>query len=184
LLSPLLLAVSAAIKVDSDGPVFFRQERVGRGFRRFRIFKFRTMVANRPDPGLPLTVGHDSRVTRVGRFLRHSKLDELPQLINVLKGEMSLVGPRPEVPRYVEHFRDDYVEILRFRPGITDPAALTFIDETALLGRSPDPELLYRSYILPEKLKIGKAYAREASLATDLAVILRTLARLARSRPS
>jgi lipopolysaccharide/colanic/teichoic acid biosynthesis glycosyltransferase len=178
LLLPAFLVSAVLIKLDSEGPVFFRQERVGRGFRRFRIYKLRTMAVGAPNAGPLITVGHDPRITRVGRFLRHSKLDELPQLLNVLAGEMSIVGPRPEVPRYVEYFREDYAEVLRVRPGITDPASVRFRDEAALLGASPDPELLYRSHVLPEKLRIGKTYVREASLRTDLLVVFRTLAAL------
>jgi len=178
MLSPVFLVTAALIKLDSNGPVFFRQERVGRGFRRFRIYKFRTMAVGAPGAGPAITIGNDPRITRIGRLLRHRKVDELPQLLNVLAGEMSVVGPRPEVPRYVEYFLEDYREILRVRPGITDPASVKFRDEAALLGASPDPELLYRSYILPEKIKIGKAYVRHASLRMDLMVVLQTLAAL------
>jgi len=117
LLSPVLIVAALLIKLDSRGPVFFRQERIGRGFRPFLIYKFRTMVQDAPRKGGPITFGEDSRITRVGRFLRKTKIDEIPQLINVLKGEMSFVGPRPEVRKYVELFRRDYEEILKIRPG-------------------------------------------------------------------
>jgi lipopolysaccharide/colanic/teichoic acid biosynthesis glycosyltransferase len=128
LLSPVMLLTALLIKLDSRGPVFFKQQRVGKGFRPFLIYKFRTMVEDAPQRGSSITVGADPRITRIGRFLRKTKFDELPQLINVLKGDMSLVGPRPEVPRYVEMFRDDYEEILRVRPGITDTASLKYED--------------------------------------------------------
>ena len=131
---PLLVIISVLIKLDSRGPVIFSQVRVGKGFCPFRIYKFRTMVEEAPGQGLPLTVGQDVRVTRVGRILRKFKLDELPQLVNVLVGDMSLVGPRPEVPRYVEPLRSEFSEILVVRPGITDLASLKYIDEASLLA--------------------------------------------------
>jgi lipopolysaccharide/colanic/teichoic acid biosynthesis glycosyltransferase len=181
LAAPLMLLAAAAIRIDSPGPVFFRQQRVGQGGRLFRIHKFRTMVADAPERGPALTVGDDARITRVGRFLRRSKLDELPQLIDVLRGDMSLVGPRPEVPRYVAHYppalRD---KVLALRPGITDPVSLAFADESALLARAADPEREYVDVILPRKLDAAAAYAARATLATDLGVILRTLGLLAR----
>jgi lipopolysaccharide/colanic/teichoic acid biosynthesis glycosyltransferase len=126
ILSPLLLMAAVLVKLSSPGPVFFQQERIGKGFRPFLIYKFRTMRPDAPATGMLITVGNDPRVTRIGRLLRKTKIDELPQLINVLKGDMSLVGPRPEVPKYVELFRADYDEILRVRPGITDLASLKY----------------------------------------------------------
>lgn len=183
-LSPLFLLVALAIKLDSDGPVFFSQERVGRRFRLFCIYKFRTMVKDAPRLGGPITCGADPRVTRVGRVLRKMKLDELPQLINVLKGDMSLVGPRPEVRKYVESFRKDYEQILKVRPGITDLASLKFRDEAALLGGVPNPEEVYLHYILPEKLILGKEYVRRRSILFDLALIAKTLAALSGVRVS
>jgi lipopolysaccharide/colanic/teichoic acid biosynthesis glycosyltransferase len=135
LLSPLLLLVSLVIKLDSPGPVFFRQERIGRWFRPFLIYKFRTMVQEAPQLGGPITFGADPRITRVGRMLRKTKIDEFPQLINVLKGEMSLVGPRPEVRQYVEMFRSQYEEILRVPPGITDPASCAVCPPTKAAAR-------------------------------------------------
>ena len=148
-LLPLLLLVATAIKLDSSGPVFFRQWRVGRKFRRFGIYKFRTMIDDAFDRGLPITVGRDSRITRVGKILRKTKIDELPQLLNVLKGDMSLVGPRPEVPRYVELFRPDYEHILKVRPGLTDLASLKYSDEASILGQSANPrEIMWRACFL------------------------------------
>jgi lipopolysaccharide/colanic/teichoic acid biosynthesis glycosyltransferase len=175
---PLFVIVGILIKLDSEGPVFFSQERVGREFRSFRIYKFRTMVRDAPRRGGPITFGKDPRITRIGHFLRKTKIDELPQLINVLKGEMSIVGPRPEVRQYVEYFREDYAEILTVRPGITDLASLKFRDEAAILGASADPEEMYLKCILPEKVNLGKEYVRRSSLVFDLAVIVKTLAAL------
>lgn len=183
-LAPLFLVVAILIKLDSDGPVFFRQERVGRRFRPFRIYKFRTMVRDAPNHGAAITFGDDRRITRTGRVLRKTKLDELPQLINVLAGEMSVVGPRPELRQYVEAFREDYDEILKVRPGITDLASLKFRDEAAILGTSQNPDETYVKCILPEKVNLGKRYVRESSLISDLAVILKTLAALTGRRVS
>ena len=140
LLAPLLVPVALLIKWDSRGPVFFRQERIGKRFRPFVIYKFRTMVHDGLPKGAPITADGDPRITRVGRLLRKTKIDELPQLINVLKGEMSFVGPRPELRRYVELFQQEYVEILKIRPGITDLASLEYRDEAAVLGLSENPE--------------------------------------------
>ncbi|WP_019559758.1 sugar transferase [Caldimonas manganoxidans] len=179
LLAPLLLALALWIKLDSPGPVLFRQERVGRGGRLFRIHKFRTMVHDPAGSGLSLTVGQDARITRAGRFLRRYRLDELPQLIDVLRGQMSLVGPRPEVPRYValypEHLRD---KLLSVRPGLTDPASLAHLDESERLGRASDPERTYVEEILPAKLRLSAQYVDHARLATDVRVLWRTLCRV------
>jgi lipopolysaccharide/colanic/teichoic acid biosynthesis glycosyltransferase len=176
LLSPLLLALALWVRLDSPGPIFFRQERVGRGGRLFRIHKFRTMVHEPGATGLPLTVGQDARITRAGRVLRRHKLDELPQLLDVLIGDMSLVGPRPEVPRYVAHYPDHLREkLLSVRPGLTDPASLAHLDESERLGRSSDPERTYVEEILPAKLRQAEHYVDHASLALDLRVLWRTL---------
>lgn len=174
-LAPLLLLLALAIKLDSDGPVFFRQERVGQHGRRFRIFKFRTMGHAGPD-GPQLTVAGDLRITRVGQVLRRYKLDELPQLIDVLRGTMSLVGPRPEVPRYVEHYPAAWRErVLSVRPGITDLASLRYRDENDLLARSADPEREYIDVILPSKLRHALDYVDNLSLANDLRLLGLTL---------
>ena len=178
LLSPLFLVVAILIKLDSHGPVFFRQDRMGRAFRPFSILKFRTMVRDAPNKGGPITFGEDPRITRIGRFLRKIKIDELPQLLNVLKGEMSIVGPRPEVRRYVELFREDYEVILSVRPGLTDLASLKYRDEAAILGSCSDPEAVYSECILPEKIKLAKEYVRRSSLTFDLILIFKTLAAL------
>jgi lipopolysaccharide/colanic/teichoic acid biosynthesis glycosyltransferase len=173
--SPVLLTVALLVRATSPGPVFFRQERIGRDFRPFRIYKFRTMVQDAATRGSLVTFGADSRITSVGRILRATKIDELPQLINVLVGDMSLVGPRPEVRKYVEMFRNDYAEVLRVRPGITDPASIKYRNEAEILGRSQDPEREYVERILPDKINLGKEYARNSSLRNDFMIILRTL---------
>jgi len=176
LLSPLMLTIAAAIKLDSRGPVFFRQQRVGRHGVPFGIHKFRTMVADAPQRGPALTVGEDVRITRVGRWVRRTRLDELPQLIDVLAGRMSLVGPRPEVPRYVAHYPAALRErALSVRPGITDPSSLLYLDEAELLARAADPEREYIEVILPRKLQCAADYAAQANLRSDIGVLLRTL---------
>lgn len=180
LLAPLMAVVALLVKLDSRGPVFFRQERVGRHGVPFRIHKFRTMHAARPGaPNLQITVGEDPRITRAGRWLRRTRLDELPQLLDVLAGDMSLVGPRPEVPRYVAHYPPHLRErALAVRPGITDPASLAFIDEAGLLARAADPEREYIEVVLPAKVQQAADYAERATLGTDIAVIVRTLGTL------
>jgi len=176
--SPLLLILALLIKGDHAGPVFFRQERVGHGGRPFRMWKLRTMVADAPALGLPLTVGRDPRVTRVGAWLRRLKLDELPQLFNVLVGDMTFVGPRPEVPRYVASYSAAERRVLELVPGITDEASLRYIDEGAFLAIAADPERAYVDEIVPEKIRINLAYAARATVWTDVAVILATLRQL------
>ena len=176
LLSPLFLAVAAWIRLDSPGPVFFRQVRVGKLGKPFRIFKFRTMLADADTKGPQITAGEDPRITQAGRFLRRYKLDELPQLLNVVLGEMSLVGPRPEVPRFVALYPDDVRErILSVPPGITDYASIEFRDENALLRFSEDPEATYINEIIPVKLKYYERYVVERSLWLDIALIHQTL---------
>ncbi len=175
LLSPLFLLIAISIKRDSSGPVFFRQTRVGRQGQPFRIHKFRTMATDAPANGLQLTVGADPRITRTGYWLRKYKLDELPQLIDVLRGKMSLVGPRPEVPKYVEHYPPDVKQIvLSVRPGITDNASIEYRDENDILARSDDPEREYIEKVMPVKLEYYRRYVKERSMSGDLAIILRT----------
>ena len=178
-----MLAIAAWIRLDSPGPVFFRQQRVGRHGVPFAIHKFRTMREGAA--GLPLTVGADARITRAGRWLRRTRLDELPQLLDVLAGHMSLVGPRPEVPRYVALYPPGLRErALAVRPGITDPASLEHLDEAALLAAAADPEREYVERILPRKVEQAAAYAERATLASDLLVLARTArALLQRARP-
>ena len=173
-LSPLFALVALAIKLTSPGPVFFRQERVGRDFRPFRIYKFRTMVVDAPKLGGQITAGRDPRITSIGHLLRKTKLDELPQLLNVLSGEMSLVGPRPEVPKYVEMFRPQFAEVLSVRPGITDLASVKYRDENEILGQADDPEAAYVNQVLPDKLALATEYVRRASFWFDVRLIFAT----------
>lgn len=181
-LSPLLAIVSLLIRVEDGGPVFFRQERVGHRGKRFRIWKFRTMVVDAEKNGMPLTVGRDARITRLGHWLRKLKIDELPQLFNVLSGDMSLVGPRPEVPQYVALYDSFQSQVLDLVPGITDPASLKYRQESDLLARASDPERTYVEQIMPEKIHLNLDYARHATVLTDFLVILRTLAALLAGR--
>ena len=175
---PLLVFVAVLIKLDSRGPIFFRQQRIGMGFRPFEILKFRTMIDNAQRRGGLITFGKDTRITLVGRILRKTKIDEFPQLINVLRGDMTLVGPRPEVPEFVELFRQDYEEILTVRPGITDLASLKYRDEAALLGCCNNPEEEYLRHVLPDKINLNKEYIRRSSFFFDLTLILKTVLKL------
>ena len=176
LLAPAFLLIALAIKLDSPGPVFFRQERVGLRGRPFRIFKFRTMTVGPATGGIEVTVAGDARITRVGAALRRTKLDELAQLIDVLRGTMSLVGPRPEVPRYVSHYPPEWRErLLSVRPGITDFASVRYHDENDLLARASDPEREYIEVILPTKLRYALHYVDNPTLASDLRVLGLTL---------
>ena len=184
LLAPLFAAIAVWIRLDSSGPVFFRQERVGRGGLAFRIHKFRTMLSAPADTAArDITIGADPRITRAGAFLRRHKLDELPQLIDVLFGDMSLVGPRPEVPHYVATYPDAIrAKVLSVRPGITDPASLQFRNESELLARAADPEREYREVVLPAKLRLAVDYVEHATLAGDLRVLGLTVRMLLLSR--
>jgi lipopolysaccharide/colanic/teichoic acid biosynthesis glycosyltransferase len=181
LLSPIFLVVALLVKTEDGGPVFFRQERVGYRGRPFSIWKFRTMVPGAELRGLPLTVGSDARVTRVGAWLRRLKLDELPQLFNVLAGDMTLVGPRPEVPRYVASYGLEQRRVLELVPGVTDEASIRYLDESAVLAAAADPEQMYVDEIIPEKIRINLAYAAHATVWTDIRVILATVRRLFQS---
>lgn len=181
LLAPLLLLIAALVKLDSPGPVMFRQERVGRFGQPFRIHKFRTMRHEPAGQGLQITVGADRRITRVGGFLRASKLDELPQLLDVWLGDMSLVGPRPEVPRYVAHYPAGLREkVLSVRPGITDIASIEYRDESAVLARAADPERAYIDEVLPHKLALAARYVERSSLWLDVWLIWRTVVAIVR----
>ena len=172
---PVLLLIALAIVIDDPGPVFYRQVRVGRGGRPFRIFKFRTMVVDADKKGLSITVGRDSRITRVGAFLRKTKLDELAQLLNVLMGQMSFVGPRPEVPRYVELYTPYQRQVLLVRPGITDYASIAYRNENDLLAGADDPERMYIETIMPDKIELNMKYLREISPLADVRLILKTI---------
>lgn len=175
LLLPLFPIVGLLIKLETKGPVFFKHERIGKNFKPFYLYKFRTMAINSDRDGPALTVAGDKRITRIGGLLRRRKIDELPQLINVLKGEMSLVGPRPEVQKYVDLYRKDYEEILGVRPGITDMASIRFRDEGELLSRARAPERFYGEVVLPEKIHLAKRYVRETSFLYDLKLIFLTI---------
>ena len=179
---PAFLVIATLIKLDDGGPVFFRQRRVGRGGRLFRVWKFRTMIPRAEQCGGPLTIGADPRTTRFGKWLRHAKLDELPQLFNVLAGQMSLVGPRPEVPRYVALYSPDQRRVLDLVPGITDPASIAFRHESDLLARASDPEREYIEVFMPEKIRLNLAYAARATRWTDFGVVVHTLRSLVANR--
>ena len=173
-LSPLFLIVAVWIKLDSTGPVFYRQVRVGKGNQDFKIFKFRTMRIG-SDRGSLITVGgRDPRITTSGYFLRKTKIDELPQLINVLIGDMSLVGPRPEVRHYVDYWTPEQMRVLDVRPGITDPASIKFRNENELMGQAENPEEYYIHVIMQEKIKLYLEYVANASFLYDLKLILQT----------
>lgn len=173
-LSSLFLALAVAIKLDSPGPVFYKARRVGRGGQEFRLYKFRSMVIDADRLGPGITAVGDQRVTKVGRFLRRTKLDELPQLINVLKGDMSLVGPRPEDPRYVALYTPEQRAVLAARPGITSAASLTYRHEEQLLS-GPDWEAIYCTEVMPAKLAIDLEYLSRRTLASDLGLVLQTI---------
>jgi lipopolysaccharide/colanic/teichoic acid biosynthesis glycosyltransferase len=174
--SPLLLAIAVTIKLDSPGPVLFRQQRVGLHGQLFTILKFRTMRPDAETLGPRLTANNDDRITEIGRWLRRYKLDELPQLLNVIGGSMSIVGPRPEVPEYVRHYPEGIRDcILGMRPGMTDYAALEFRNEEQLLAGEDNPEQYYLENILPRKLQLYERYARDSSILVDLKLILRTV---------
>lgn len=173
LTAPLLLLAAAAIAMESPGPVLFRQERTGRGFRPFTIFKLRTMAHNAP--GLEYTLGRDPRITRVGQWLRSTKIDELPQLWNVLRGDMSLIGPRPVVSSLAEDFFIHYRLLLRARPGLTDPASLKYRQETELLEQAEDREHFFRHVITPDKINISLNYMEKATLWSDLSLLCMTV---------
>ena len=173
---PLLLIIALAIVIDDPGPVFYRQVRVGRNGKTFRIFKFRSMVTDADKKGLAITVGGDSRITRVGAILRKTKLDELAQLLNVLLGQMSFVGPRPEVPKYVELYTPYQRQVLLVRPGITDYASIAYRNENDLLAGAEDPEKMYIEQIMPDKIELNMKYLREISPLADIRLIFKTLA--------
>lgn len=174
ILSPLFFIIALAIILESRGGVFYKQVRVGKDGKLFKLFKFRSMYVGSDKKGLLTVSGRDPRVTRVGYFIRKFKLDELLQLVNVLKGDMSLVGPRPEVPKYVELYTDEQREVLSVRPGITDPASIKYRNESDLLANADDPEKFYIEKIMPEKIKISIDYIRRRNFFTDIKVILET----------
>src|SRR3990172_5035503 len=174
-LFPVFLLVMLAIYLESGGPVFFRQERVGKDGVPFHIIKFRSMVDRASEIGPEITSAGDPRVTRVGQFLRRTKLDELPQLLNVWSGEMSIVGPRPEVPSFVALYDDRQKEVLSVRPGITDPASITYADEEKILSAASDSHRAYVEQILPQKLELNLQYIKKMSLRSDIKIIFMTI---------
>ncbi|WP_074016670.1 sugar transferase [Fusobacterium massiliense] len=177
LLAPFMIIIAILIKIDSKGPVFFKQVRVTKNGREFKIFKYRTMRVG-SDKYSQITVGKDSRITKVGDFLRRYKLDEIPQLINVLLGDMSLVGPRPEVPKYVALYTEEQREILKVRAGITDYASIEFSNENDILVNETDPEKAYIEKIMPRKIELNKKYLSEISVMTDIKIILLTIKKI------
>ena len=181
-LAPLLLLIALAVKLETPGPVFFRQERVGRGGQTFRIHKFRSMVADAERHGPQITVGKDARVTEVGAVLRRYKLDELAQLIDVFFGDMSFVGPRPEVPKYVSYYsEDDRNIIFSVRPGITDWASINFKDENDILAKAIDPHIAYVEEIIPIKIEYYRDYVNNNSFFSDIKIIIKTIRAVAKS---
>jgi len=172
---PVLLLIAVAIKIDDPGPVFYRQVRVGKDGKEFRIYKFRTMVVDADKKGLQITVGRDNRITRMGALLRKTKLDELAQLINVFTGEMSFVGPRPEVPKYVNLYTPYQRQVLLVRPGITDYASIAYRNENDLLEGADDPEKMYIETIMPDKIELNMKYLHEISPLADIRLILSTI---------
>lgn len=177
ILFPLIIIVSILIKITSKGPVLFKQIRVTKNGKLFKIYKFRTMKEN-SEGNKQITVGKDNRITGIGHILRKTKLDELPQLFNVLKGEMSLVGPRPEVPKYVELYTDEQREILKVPAGITDYASIYFSNESELLGEAENPEEFYIKKIMPYKIELNKKYINEIGIMTDIKIIILTILKI------
>ena len=178
ILLPVFLLIALWIMLDSRGGVFYRQSRVGRHGKDFLLFKFRSMRTDADKKGLLTVGGRDSRITRAGFFIRKYKIDELPQLLNVLCGDMSLVGPRPEVRKYVELYNEEQKKVLSVRPGITDYASIEYSEENELLGKAADPEYVYIHEIMPEKLRLSLRYIREQGFGTDLRIIFRTIGKI------
>lgn len=175
ILSPLFLIVAIWIKLDSNGPVFYRQTRVGRNSKDFKLLKFRSMVTDADKNGLITVGGRDPRVTQSGYFIRKYKLDELPQLLNVLNGDMSLVGPRPEVRKYVDLYNESQRRVLSVKPGITDYASIQFIDENEILGKAENPEMVYIEKVMPEKIKYNMKYIQNRSVKEYFKIIFLTI---------
>jgi len=170
-----LVIIAFIIKFTSSGPIFFKQSRVGKDGKLFLIFKFRTMIVNAESLGKQITIGKDNRITKVGHFLRKYKIDELPQLFNVFIGDMSLVGPRPEVPKYVELYTEKQRRVLKVKPGITDLASIRYRNENELLGKSDNPEELYINTIMPDKLNLNLQYIDKSNIFFDIYIIIKTV---------
>ena len=180
ILSPLLILVYVAIVLESRGGGFYRQERTGRYGKPFRLIKFRSMYVNADKHGLITVGGHDNRITRVGYYIRKYKIDELPQLINVVKGDMSIVGPRPEVKKYTDLYTEEQCKILDVRPGITDYASIKYVDENEILGTSDNPERIYIEHIMPDKIKLNMIYISQNGIKEYFKIIFLTLTNIAR----
>lgn len=180
ILSPLLFFVYVAIVLESRGGGFYRQERTGRYGKPFRLIKFRSMYVNADKHGLITVGGHDNRITRVGYYIRKYKIDELPQLINVVKGDMSIVGPRPEVKKYTDLYTEEQRKILDIRPGITDYASIKYVDENEILGTSDNPERIYIEHIMPDKIKLNMIYISQNGIKEYFKIIFLTLTNIAR----
>ena len=180
ILAPIFIVLAVWIKIDSMGPVFYKQIRVGQNGKDFGLFKFRSMVVDADKKGLITVGGRDPRITRSGYFIRKYKLDELPQLINVLVGDMSLVSPRPEVKKYVELYTDEQQKVLSVKPGITDYASIEYMDENEILGKSTDPEKTYIEEIMPEKIKYNMKYIKNRSLIEYFKIIFLTVLKIIR----
>lgn len=178
ILSPFFLLISLLIILDSKGGVFYRQIRVGKNGKDFYLFKFRSMRTDSDKKGLLTVGGRDPRITRTGYFIRKYKIDELPQLLNVLTGDMSLVGPRPEVRRYVDLYNEEQKKVLSVKPGVTDYASIEYSDENELLGKANDPEKVYIEEIMPAKLRLNQQYIKEKGMVTDIKIIFRTLKKI------
>lgn len=178
ILCPLMLLISIAIKIDSRGTVFFRQKRCGKNKGIFEIFKFRTMLNDLEAEKKGFEPGVSKRVTKIGKFLRKSKLDEIPQLFNVLKGEMSIVGPRPEIPKYNKIYQENWGIIRSVKPGITDPASIAFINEEEILSKSSNPEKEYENVILPQKIELYEKYVKNISFRNDFIIIFKTIKKI------
>jgi lipopolysaccharide/colanic/teichoic acid biosynthesis glycosyltransferase len=174
-LSPILIIICILIKASSEGPIFFKQVRVGKNMKNFAILKFRTMVPNAEKLGKQITIGEDKRITSVGKVLRKYKLDELPQLFNVFKGDMSLVGPRPEVPKYVKLYSEEQRKVLDVKPGITDLASLRYKDENDILGKVDNPEEYYITVIMKDKLELNLEYIEKNNILIDIYLIIKTI---------
>ena len=175
---PFFIIAAILVKLDSSGPVFFTQERIGKDFKPFKIYKFRTMKKVGEQDGPKITIKGDNRITGIGRLLRKYKIDELPQLLNVLKGDMSFVGPRPEISEYVYLFKTAYGKLLSIRPGITDPASICYSNEEILLSGSDNWEENYRKVVLPEKIKLSLQYVDDHNIITDLRLIVKTFLKI------
>jgi len=175
ILSPVFLITAILIKLESRGPVVFSHDRVGHDGRTFKLYKFRTMVKDASKIGPSITSTNDPRITRIGRLLRRFKVDEMLQIVNVVKGDMSVIGPRPELEKFVDKFKKDYMEILKIKPGMTDYALIAFRDEEKILGKFKDTEEGYVKEVLPEKIKLYRKYIEEMGLATDIRIFFKTI---------